>query len=145
MELSYAEGWRPEEGDTLIGRVTEVATGRSQFGGGGKYPIITVQPEEGAPVAVHCFHAALKARVLDLKPMPGERIGVKFVGKRPHKTDPSLTVADYIVKVEGRTTTDAYAGMEEPAAPRTDVPVNPQDFAPASPASQAQADDDIPF
>lgn len=148
MDLSYADGWRPEEGATLVGKVVSIDSGSSNYGGG-TYPIVTVQPEGGGdPVAVHCFHAALKSRMMEARPNIGERIGIKFVGKRQHRTDPSLTVADYIVRVERQDAGNVWDRMEgrtppTPApAPRTDVPVDASDFAPAQ---QPLADDDIPF
>jgi hypothetical protein len=146
MNLNYAEGWRPEEGDTLIGTVTDVSIGRSNFGG--SYPIVTVQPDDGtAEVAVHGFHAALRARFMELQPEPGERIGIKFVAKEAHKSAPGQTVAKYIVRIEGRGTANVWGNLaaddKMAPVPQSDVPegFTPVDTPPAKP----DADDDIPF
>lgn len=143
MDLSYAQGWKPEPGDVLVGEVTDISVGQSLYGGA--YPIITVQPEDGGePVAIHGFHTGLKARFLELKPKVGERLGVKYDGKRPLKSDNTKDVAVYIVKVDGRGAENVWAQMDAPTAeevPDTDAPVAGDDFRHAKPDSG----DDIPF
>lgn len=145
MNLDYAPGWRPEEGDKVIGRITDIAMGRSNYGNR-RYPIITVDDEENGPVAVHCFHAALYNRMMELRPKVGERIGVQFKGIEPHKTEPSQTVAQYVVRIDGRSADVFGALAAEAPAPRveSDVPADVSDFAPA-PSADKPADDDIPF
>lgn len=54
------EGWRPEPGSTLVGRVNDISEGSSEYG---DYPLITVEMHNGSMVAVHCFHAALKNEI----------------------------------------------------------------------------------
>lgn len=143
MELSYAEGWRPEEGDTIIGTVTDIGIGSSAYGG--TYPIVTVEVQDtGKEVAVHCFHAALRSRMLELRPEVGERIGVKYVGQEPHKTQPGKTVAKYIVKIDGRGAANVWGNLAADT-PRSDVPEPaPEEFTPARTTTVAD-DDDIPF
>lgn len=135
LDAGYAEGWRPDEGAVLIGRVSDVGMGFSTFTNG-NYPIVTVEPEGGGePVAVHGFHAGLFSQLTQLRPVVGERIGFKYVGKRPHKTDKSKSVAVYNVRIEGRSA-DVWGQLAPPA---------PSGFAPAQPAPEAAPDDDIPF
>lgn len=135
MDLTQAEGWRPEPGDTLIGRVLTVDKGWSNYGGH-FYPIVTVKPESGgAPVAVHCFHQGLMARMRDLRPQQGERIGFHYKGKQPVKSDPSRSVAVYVVKVDGR---DADIWDSIPGEPGRSP-------APVQGSLDTNADDDIPF
>jgi len=146
MDLRESRGWRPAEGDTLIGTVVEVSRNWSDYARA-YYPIVTVQSEgeNSELIAVHCFHAVLKDRILALRPVVGDRIGIKYVGSRDGK-QPGTTVNLYTVRVQGKTNAgDPYAGMAPtPAAPPvpSDVPVNPEDFAQNGPA---QTDDDIPF
>lgn len=122
MELDNARGWRPDIGEVLVGTVTGISKGWSEEGEK-FYPIITIKPEGPArvakvdkdgkaldeyettsdPVAVHCFHAVLYARIVELRPELGERIGIKFVKatekiKGQKKSTPSI----YNVKIEGR-------------------------------------------
>lgn len=146
--IEYAKGWRPDEGDTLVGIITAVDSGWSGYRNG-NYPIITVQPEDGGDeVAVHCFHAALFNRVMSLRPKVGERIGVQYQGKRESKENPRNTVAVYALRLD-RPNDDPYAriaaSQPDPpqAPPATDVPADVSDFKPDE--NTAPADDDIPF
>jgi hypothetical protein len=154
MDLEYAKGWKPEEGDVLVGTVTNVDFGWSEYRG--EYPIITVQPEGGGdPVALHCFHDALFNRMSSLRPGIGERIGVQYKGKAPSKSNPRNTVARYVVRIDGRST-DPWAGRTQPerqarpaAVPPTGAPVDapdaPADASDFAAPNAAPADDDIPF
>ena len=134
MNLETAEGWRPEEGDTVIGTVVVVDAGWSDFKNG-YYPIITVQPDDGAPVAVHCFHDVLEKRVTDLRPEPGDTIGIKYQGKRKTK-DGNREVAIYTVRVKGKSPVSVWDTRLAPAtAPaQSDIP-----------ATLDEGHDDIPF
>lgn len=156
--IEYAEGWRPEEGETLIGEVTGLDIGWSKYPppSGSQYPIVTVRDEDsGAEVAVHCFHAALRSKMTTLRPVLGERIGIQYKGKRASKTDPSQEVAVYVVKVQGRTA-DVWGSLApaQPSQapvpthggftphPTSDVPADASDFAPQGATDDT---DDIPF
>lgn len=143
MDLEYAQGWKPEVGDKIIGRVLAVDLGWSDFRKG-QYPIITIRPDDGGdPVAVHCFHTALYNRMLTLQPRAGQRIGIQYQGKRPHKSNPSQEVAVYAARVEGGGA-DVWSTLNNGQVQRVvpaPVPVDAEDFAPP----QEALDDDIPF
>lgn len=133
LDSGFAEGWRPNEGDRVVGRVVDVDSGWSDYTSS-NYPIITVHDEEtDKDVALHCFHHVLKKEVLKYKPQIGERIGVVYKGKVDSK-DGLRKIATYVVKVEGRTGTAVYDNME-PTAPAN----NPQ------PVATTTDSDDIPF
>lgn len=131
----YADGWKPEEGDKIIGTVTDLALGWSDYKNA-NYPIVTIQPDDSElpPVAIHCFHTALERQMQLLRPTKGERIGIVYKGKRPTKNNPNNEVAVYIVRVEGRTA-DIWGQPEAQrlAADRSDVP------------APVDGDDDLPF
>lgn len=141
-----AEGWRPDEGAVLIGRVVKVDLGWSDYTGS-HYPIVTVQPAQGDPVAVHGFHTALRARLMMLKPMAGETIGFRYHGKRPTK-DGRRDVATYTVKVKGRDA-DVWGTLGTAAPPQPAAGFTPRTVAdtPVPSASELTPvdDDDIPF
>lgn len=136
LDQAYAEGWRPEEGSVIVGTVTDLGRGWSDYKND-YYPIVTVMDDKTqTEVAIHCFQTVLERKMKELKPKVGEKIGVKFLGKHPTKNGKN-EVANYTVKVEGRT-------------------VDPwEDFAPSPSSVQRQAepvpgspvgdDDDIPF
>src|SRR5215831_3200399 len=91
-----AEGWRPEVGDSIRGRVLAVKVGTSELIERApgrapevkvtRYPIVIVL-REGArttdkAVSVHCFHAVSKNEVLSARPAFGDEIYCKFLGER---------------------------------------------------------------
>lgn len=133
MDLEYAEGWRPNEGDTIIGEVVEIGKGWSDQSDS-HYPIITIKPQDGGdPVAVHCFHTTLYGRLLDLRPKVGERIGIKYQGKDKTK-DGKREVAKYVVKMDrGADANAIWDSLDSPNAPKGGDSATPA------------TDDDIPF
>lgn len=164
-----AEGWRPEAGDVLVGVLEDVDLGWSDFRG--EYPILTIRAgagtnpgsvavrttpyvKVGESVKVHCFHDVLFSRVMTLRPVPGETVGLQFHGKSPHKTKPNQTVSKYTFRVQGRGA-DAgglYDRLGTPSRGRTATPgTGGQRTAPppipAAPAPDGAgvAEDDIPF
>lgn len=128
MNLDQAAGWKPEVGDVLVGEVLDV-TRAVNFNQDGYYPIITIKPDRGSsrpinsvdedysqgdPVAIHGFHTVLRNRLIELKPLVGERIGIKYVSateQTGEKGRKGNKPAVYNVRVEGRGAEDAYAGM----------------------------------
>jgi hypothetical protein len=166
MDMEYAGGWVPSEGDVLVGTVIGLDIGWSKYPkpNGSNYPIITVSAKDGSTsdgesiagedVAVHCFHVGLRNKLITLKPMLGEEIGVQYKGKRPSRTDPTNEVAQYVVRIKGRTA-DVWGALapqvqvQQPQTPASgggftphDVPADTSDFAPAA---QTDDTDDIPF
>jgi hypothetical protein len=109
-DLHEAQGWRPATpGDTVIGTIVEADAGWSDWMNdreGGSYPIITVQEDDGKAVSVHCFQTVLYRRVMSLRPQLGERIKFIYHGKK-ERSD-KTTVAQFTVRVAGRTQTDVY-------------------------------------
>lgn len=151
MHTPDAEGWRPEKGDLIVGVVEDMDVGWSDFRG--EYPILTIRPDKAQSkgktadleaVKVHCFHDVLFSRVLSLRPVPGETVGIQFHGKEPHKTKANQTVSRYTFKVAGRAA-DPSGMYDRMGAGRQRQP------AQQAPAQQAFTppvvgdDDDIPF
>jgi hypothetical protein len=135
------EGWRPDEGSTIIGPVTELTTGWSDQQQS-YYPIVVIHDElTDKDIAVHCFHFALKEKVTTLRPTVGERIGIRMGAKVPLKSNPSRSVQTYTVKIDGRTE-DIWDKVDNPrvAAPAAQTQGRLVDVEP-----DAQSDDDIPF
>jgi hypothetical protein len=92
IELDYAKAWLPEEGETLVGIVTELQIGTSDYG---QYPILVVQPEVGDRRSVHAFHTVLHDRLLELMPDVGEEIAFKYMGRvLPKNAKAGATVKD---------------------------------------------------
>ena len=77
LEQGLASAWRPDQGDPdlIVGTVTDIDWGSSEYNESGRYPIVTVATEpDGEEKAVHGFHTVLMNELLRQKPQPGERI-----------------------------------------------------------------------
>lgn len=120
LELKQGEGWEPDEGDVLIGTVVDVSAGTSEYLKD-PYPILTIKDEEnGELTSVHCFHDILLNRVLALQPVEGERVGIKFHGKKKTK-DGKREMSLYTIQVDGRGAREPYAGFK-PTTKGDDTP-----------------------
>lgn len=147
--LDYAPGWRPDEGELIVGKVVELGVGNGQWG---QYPIVTIRDAStDEDVAVHGFHHSLRNRLLELKPRQGERIGIQYKGKRASKSHPGQMVAVYIVRIDGRDAEDAWGALTpagepvatpERAPQETTLPLEASAFAPEPVTPDS---DDIPF
>jgi hypothetical protein len=149
LETGEAPGWKPEEGDILVGIVVGLSKGWSDYKNG-YYPIVTIQPDldkcnpspprsdGGAedPIAIHGFQFVLEDRFTALKPMPGETIGIKQGAKIPTK-DGKRSVQTYTVKMDREE--DIWREIQSPRAP---IQATRQQELPIS---EVASDDDIPF
>lgn len=144
LDASHAEAWRPQPGDKLIGRVVSIDQ-RDDYNDD-PYPVVTVQPEQGDPLAWHAFTTVGKAELAKWRPEIGETIGVIYKGRHPERK-----YHLYRVAVDGRPPSapdwgrigrDASAELDATASPRQ-APASAPAPAPVTP--QPSSDDDIPF
>ena len=130
LDEGYADGWRPDEGDKIVGTIVGLSKGWSDYRQG-FYPIVTIHDEAtGKDIAVHGFHHALNRELIALKPKLGERIGIKC-GAKVKTKDGKRNVQTYTVKVEGRTE-DIWGSL---SAPTPELVTN----------DPAHDSDDLPF
>jgi hypothetical protein len=146
--LQESEGWRPNDGDVLTGKVHGVSKAWSDWSNS-FYPLVTVQTDDGKLVDVHAFHQTLQSRLMELKPEIGTPIEFAFLGKRPTK-DGKREVAVYKVTVPGETGANTWAelsGQDARAAAAAAVGDVPADTEGLPAANQPTLDDgaDIPF
>jgi hypothetical protein len=152
-DVGYPEGWRPEKGDFILGELV----GYGSFDGDyGVVPIANVKAkkgttspdgekvelEEGKIYGVWLSHAVLKRKFEDLKPVPGEIIGILRKDLIKPKTKGYKPYPDYGVKVHDRATVGSYVPefLREAKAPAPEA--QPQDV----PQSEVEAtDDELPF
>jgi hypothetical protein len=80
---SYADPWKPNAGDKLIGTVVDLDERTGEFG---TYPIVTVRTDEGSELAFHAFHTVAKNELAKQRPQVGEKIGIAYHGKPAGKT-----------------------------------------------------------
>ena len=132
LDAGDAVGWKPEEGDLLIGEVVGLSRGWSDYKDA-FYPIVTIKPNDGSdPVAVHGFQFVLEDRFTALKPMVGEEIGIKVGPKVPTK-DGKRSVQTYTVKMNR--SEDIWSDLTGPR----------QQAAPVVQTQTPAEDEDIPF
>lgn len=148
LDAGDAPGWKPEEGDVLVGNVVALAKGWSNYTQQ-YYPIVTIAPDmdkcdpaprsdalPGEPVAVHAMQYVLMDRFTRLKPEPGERIGIKVGPKLPTK-DGARQVQTYTVKMDRGE--DIWGDIANPR-------LSPQPTSGAPAVTQQQVtDDDLPL
>ena len=78
------EGWNPEPGEKIVGRVLFVTTtdgGHPEYNKPGQegYPLVAIWTGSKV-VGVHAFHTALRSGVERSNPQPGDEIGIKYLG-----------------------------------------------------------------
>lgn len=153
FDFDYAEGWKPRPGETLIGVVTEATVRQGNYE---PYPLITVRQDNGESRAFHAFHTVAANQIAELNVQPGDRVGIKYMGKLTTK-DGRGSYEGYRIRKSGGAsagvdwskagvTTDA---AEDPSAETLDSsapPIAPSApaAAPAAPAG-SQYGDTVPF
>jgi hypothetical protein len=80
VDREYAEAWKPDPGDKLIGSVVEISQRDGTFGA---YPILTVRQDDGTELALHAFHTVVANELARARPEIGERIAIKYIGMKP--------------------------------------------------------------
>lgn len=75
---SFPEAWKPKAGAKVIGKVVLVEEREGEYG---TYPVLVVRADDGAEIAIHCFHTVLRNELAKLRPAAGDRIGIKYFGK----------------------------------------------------------------
>src|SRR5215469_1815617 len=142
IDEGFAEGWRPEVGDMIVGVVTDISSYEGKFQD--IVPVITIERDDGTKVAVHCYHTVLKNRILELKPNIGETIGIKKTEIKELE-EGKRSIHIYNVKVKGRGIADPYANMGTSTRPGFREQAPPQSKTPLVDSAEAEEDDDIPF
>lgn len=119
LDQDFAPAWRPEPGGSLVGFVSSLSIGQSDYG---PYPIIEITTEKGERFALHGFHTVVKSRLIELRPTIGEEIGIKYNGMRlPRGADPKLvgtkndpSYQDYRILMN-RPEQDMWATLADPS------------------------------
>ena len=88
---SFAEAWKPEPGDKLIGTVVDLDERDSAYGDE-PYPIVTVETDDGNELAFHAFHTVARNELAKQRPAIGDRIGIAYHGKQDGKNYESYRV-----------------------------------------------------
>jgi len=78
----WPEAWKPTAGDVLVGTVESYDTGFTPYG---SVRTVIVTQENGERVSLWLSSTVLLDLFNRLKPKPGEKIGLKYMGKDPKK------------------------------------------------------------
>ena len=112
LDLDIA-GWNPDEGAKLVGTVLYVVESvDSEYG---EYPMVGVASTDGEIVNVHCFHTVLRNALNRWKVVPGDRIAIKYKGRKESQVQGRSPYGDYNVIVQ-------KAGQAELMAPAAALP-----------------------
>ena len=83
--IALAPAWKPQDGDILLGKIVRLSW--NEEGKNGRYPIATLQLEDGSYVAVHAAAQAMRDKLLELKPKMGEGIAFRSNGSKMGKNN----------------------------------------------------------
>lgn len=75
--------WKPEEGDSLTGRVIDIEQVENEYG---VYPALTVLTDDGQEKTWHAFTTVARSEVAKRRPKVGDSIGVKYLGQPTGKS-----------------------------------------------------------
>lgn len=113
-----AEGWRPEDGDQIKGRVLAVKIGHSDLNDKfPEYPIVVILPD-GATTAdkaitVHGFHLVLRNELISQRPEYGDKIFIMAMGNLGRESkvkgqEPPEIYAVHVTKPPGQVRRSAW-------------------------------------
>lgn len=116
---SYPPWWNPEEhGNTLIGQLIRYEKGTTQYGP--CHIAVIMDEDTGTVYSVWLQSFVLENRFREENPKPGERVGIKYLGRQSPK-DGGAEYHNYHVQVDRR---DQATPWERPApAPAAPGPV----------------------
>jgi hypothetical protein len=98
-ERRYAPAWIANSpGDKVAGTIVGFGT---HDAGWGRYPILTLEQDNGEHIAVHAQRTVLSGELAKIKPAKGERIAVRYDGPTP-KRDGKGSYHKYTVAMPDR-------------------------------------------
>ena len=83
LEEEYPPAWHPEPGEILVGTIRRYDEGRTPYG---QVRTVIIQDEEtGERVSLWISGAVIRNEFDRLRPEPGERVGIRYLGKDQQK------------------------------------------------------------
>ncbi len=134
---SFAEAWRPEPGDKLVGLIVDLDERVSQYSDD-PYPVVTVQTDDGEELAFHAFRTVARNELAKLRPAVGDRIGVAYHGKKDGRNWESYKIIVERADPEPR----AFDWDKHVTDDAAEPAVEPE---PVSEPAKEASEDDIPF
>ena len=153
LDQGFPEAWRPDQGgennpNPLIGVFKEMNSASTAYG---PCWVMTIELEDGTERTVWLIHTVLRNELARARPEPGERIGIKYMGKQG---EGQTAYVGYRVKVDrpqgrafdwGKLGGDPEVVDDLPDPPVVDRPQDKSSDAPLSSSKPPQVDEDIPF
>jgi hypothetical protein len=117
INIRSARGWRPADGETVVGTVAAITSRESEYG---KYPVITLAADTDDPetvnyVAINAFHSILKNGLYEVKPAVGSRLAVTYHGKiQPEKAGANAYHSYTVINPDAPVETAVFDWNDEP-------------------------------
>lgn len=134
------ESWVPEQaGEQIAGELVRYERGTTAYG---ERIIAVLRTRQGRERSVWLLHAVLRGEFARLRPRPGERLLVRYLGRK--KSDNGTEYAAYklVVDRENRATEPDWDALGDDA-PASDVPADASDLH--APIEAQDGDSSIPF
>ena len=136
------------EGDTITGRIVNVTFAWSDQRNG-EYPLLTIEQEDGTEKKVHCFSTVLYNEAMRQRPMPGEKVTIRYLGIGEARVRGQNGAKRYSFRIDGRST-QAIEAMYDRAEGRPTRGVTHGngthvEAPPPPPEAEGTVEDDIPF
>lgn len=85
LREQHPDAWIPlEPGDSLSGTIREVRRGwsdmRAAKNGEGWYPLLVIETDDGVMLNWHAFSAVAYTRIMEIQPVPGEKVTITYLG-----------------------------------------------------------------
>lgn len=117
INIRSARGWRPADGETVVGTVAAITSRESEYG---RYPVVTLAADTDDPetvnyVAVNAFHSILKNALYEIKPKVGSRLAVTYHGKvQPEKAGANAYHSYTAIDPDAAVSAEEFSWTEDP-------------------------------
>jgi hypothetical protein len=138
LDEGYPQSWRPEKDDgdspnPLIGTFVEMTSATTAYG---PCWVMVVELDDKTRRSVWLIHTVLRNELSRVRPEPGERIGVKYLGKQGEGATGYIGYRVKVDRPQGKAFDwDKMGAQPEPDPDLPDVPV----------MDEPPHDDDAPF
>jgi hypothetical protein len=99
-------------GDSFVGTFLGLTTGRSKYG---ERPILLLADTNGQPRRIWVLHRVFWGELNKLRPAPGERIGIRYLGRQENRRGDDSYHAYEVVTDRGVTWDDASHAFRQPS------------------------------
>src|SRR5215210_3049859 len=114
LDRRHTESWIPDEpGDTVEGEFLRLDRGTTEYGAAA---IAVIRTDDGRERAIWLLHAVLKNELARVRPEPGERLAIRFDGRK--RSAKGHNYAAYSVAVDREETAPSWEDIDDEPDPR---------------------------